>query len=222
MAMNGSTLALQLAQQFLDVPSISRVCMASSDLTTMETWRNMARQLWRAQGVEEPWDEQSVPQRPLPVAFAECAKSLWLHTHQCLLQVINRDLACPGMLERATIEVFALGLHGCNDLSDRSMFELAELEPEQEAEADYVARWMEHRELGPELMDAFKQMNEHDAVASAFLNEIADGFRSFKLFPAHWNEDNDAAIAVLHFELHGFSIAIIATENFVDPYGFNL
>ena len=94
-------------------------------------------------------------QRPLPVAYAARAKALWMR----VLQNIDRDIACPGMPERATIEV--------RQCAHRLVHPHAELQSdEMEADMEFVERWMEEREgerererereresgLGPELM----------------------------------------------------------------------
>ena len=74
-------------------------------------------------------------QRPLPVAYAARAKALWMR----VLQNIDRDIACPGVPERATIEV--------RQRAHRLVHPHAELQSdEMEADMEFVERWMEERE----------------------------------------------------------------------------
>lgn len=214
-------LALQVAQQFLDIPTIARLSMASGGVATMESWRSVEKHLWRARGEEEPWDDHCIPLDPLPLALAKSARALWLHIYNPLFEAAGREMACPGMLASAVVDIYVLGVNGCKDLSEQSLRNKAGLEHEQtEADAGFILRWIEDRDLGPGLIDVFLQMNGGNEHTTPLLKLVDAGDWTFRLFPPCWDEDIEDAAAILELEVFGFTIGIIVIEIFVDPFAF--
>ena len=106
-----SPLQLLLAQSFLDVPALARLCSTSRSAISLDSWKLLDKHLWIARGEDGPWNKQAIPEGPLPAAFASNAKQLWLQAGT-LLGIAGRPIACPGMLERALTEVYVLGMNG--------------------------------------------------------------------------------------------------------------
>ena len=209
------------AQPFLDIPTVARLCMAARGVATLDSWRRVDRQLWLAGDHEGPWNEHAVPIEPLHFAFPRNARELWTKIFYTLFQLQECTVACPGMIERATAEVFVLGINKCRTMSERGLRRLAHLERSQpEATVGFLLQWLEDCDLGDDIMEAFAAMNANNDYVKLFLDLVEAGVWTFRLYPAQWHRDLDDAIAILELEIYGFTAVIVMTEIFVNPYGF--
>ena len=215
----------QLVFDFLDIPTAARLNAASTSMVTLENWRSLDKHLWVAQGHVDSWDVTSMPRGHglLALSFAQHAKDLWVVASRPLFALAGRELGCPGMLERAYVEVYVLGVNGCIELSDSSVRQNAGLDPDHlAAELGYLHQWLDERGIGENLQDAFLQLNEDNHHVDELVTLMHASDWSFQLFPAQLNENNEDAVAVLEFVTHGFTVVIVLSEIFVDPFGFVL
>ena len=132
------------------------------------------------------------------------------------------DLLLAGVVETASAQVFVLGVNGCNDLTAASV--RRRVSPDRPAAAlGYIHHWLEERDLGDDLHDAFLQMNENGNQAAELVTLMRTSDWSFELFPArYWRGRAEAAVAILEVATYGFAAAIVFSEIIVVPFGFVL
>ncbi|CAK9042155.1 unnamed protein product, partial [Durusdinium trenchii] len=170
--MQRAVLAIQLAHEWLDVPTLGRLARAAAAFPAPDaTALALQRLLFADYHVASLPGGVGVPTHgSAALAFAVAARALWERVRWALQTTRGAFIACPGMADSAVATADVLGL-GMSTLTDRTARFAAGI-PEDVPDADALDDWLAARGLAPDVLEAFADLNPpgtiDDATASSF------------------------------------------------------
>ena len=207
-------MALRFSCFFADLPTAMRAIAASSEIATLQLWREIASFAWFADGNEGPWCPRTAPTDGfLPMAVVLQAKHLWKQTGQLLAPMVWGTLP-SSILKRAEVKVYVLGLKGCVELTLGSLLRRANLGERAAASETFAQQWLRDQNLPADPVLAMCELSASNGPVQRLFRELLVSGWVCKVYPVRWmKEEEEKETLITYGCLHGFMAAIMKISN---------
>ena len=191
-----------------------RAIAASSEIATLQLWREIASFAWFADGNEGPWCPRTAPTDGfLPMAVVLQAKHLWKQTGQLLAPMVWGTLP-SSILKRAEVKVYVLGLKGCVELTLGSLLRRANLGERAAASETFAQQWLRDQNLPADPVLAMCELSASNGPVQRLFRELLVSGWVCKVYPVRWmKEEEEKETLITYGCLHGFMAAIMKISN---------